>query len=92
MPTCQLELCPGVLTQLYTYTCNYKLIMLSFVSDNFIRYHLFCILPVTPTPKHLTPPAGHETTGSALTWTLYLLVNNPEKMAKAQVRHRDEQP
>lgn len=28
--------------------------------------------------------AGHETTGSALTWTLYLLVNNPETMAKAQ--------
>lgn len=28
--------------------------------------------------------AGHETTGSVLTWTLYLLVTNPEKMKKAQ--------
>jgi len=28
--------------------------------------------------------AGHETTGSVLTWTLYLLVCNPEAMAKAQ--------
>nr|APW83735.1 cytochrome P450 carotenoid hydroxylase 97C [Dunaliella salina]APW83739.1 cytochrome P450 carotenoid hydroxylase 97C [Dunaliella salina] len=28
--------------------------------------------------------AGHETTGSALTWTLHLLVQNPDKMAKAQ--------
>lgn len=28
--------------------------------------------------------AGHETTGSALTWTLYLLATNPDKMAKAR--------
>lgn len=29
--------------------------------------------------------AGHETTGSVLTWTAYLLATHPEKMAKAQV-------
>lgn len=30
--------------------------------------------------------AGHETTASALTWTLYLLIQNPSKMQKCQVR------
>jgi cytochrome P450 len=29
--------------------------------------------------------AGHETTGSVLTWTMYLLATNPDKMKIAQV-------
>lgn len=40
--------------------------------------------------------AGHETTGSVLTWTMKLLVENPEQMAKAtaEVRtaHREGVP
>ena len=28
--------------------------------------------------------AGHETTGSVLTWTFYLLANNPEQMRKVR--------
>ena len=28
--------------------------------------------------------AGHETTGSVLTWTLYLLANNPTQMRKVR--------
>jgi cytochrome P450 len=32
--------------------------------------------------------AGHETTASALTWTLYLLVTNPQTLAKAQAEVR----
>ncbi len=30
--------------------------------------------------------AGHETTGSVLTWTLYLLEQNPQTMAKVGLR------
>lgn len=30
--------------------------------------------------------AGHETTASVLTWTVYLLCQNPEAMHKVQVR------
>lgn len=33
--------------------------------------------------------AGHETTGSVLTWTLYLLEQNPSAMAKVKSRSSD---
>ena len=40
--------------------------------------------------------AGHETTGSVLTWTLYLLEQNPSTMAKVNAylawRHMHIQP
>ena len=29
--------------------------------------------------------AGHETTGSVLTWTMYLLTQNPEQMRKVRL-------
>ncbi len=34
--------------------------------------------------------AGHETTGSVLTWTLYLLERNPAAMAKARLLVPDD--
>ena len=32
--------------------------------------------------------AGHETTGSVLTWTMYLLEQNPSAMAKVRLVDR----
>ena len=31
--------------------------------------------------------AGHETTGSVLTWTMYLLTQNPEQMQRVRLCH-----